>query len=173
MKLIEKIRERRSKRPFFTLEFFPPRTDEVRTELQGGLQVAFDNFSSHSSLQGFANLLARISRLAALDPLAISITWGAGGSTRDRSLDLAEFTQGEYGIDTVMHLTCTNMEQGIVDDVLRVCVNYSHTERKPQRVAYNRKPRRGAFRTSLRFVVVCGRLLRWNGRIWHNISHST
>lgn len=73
-----------------------------------------------ASAQGFANLLARISRLAALDPLAVSITWGAGGSTRDRSLDLAEFTQGEYGIDTVMHLTCTNMEQGIVDDVLRV-----------------------------------------------------
>ena len=64
-------------------------------------------FSSCTALQGFANLLARISRLTALDPLAISITWGAGGSTRDRSLDLAEFTQSEYGIDTVMHLTCT------------------------------------------------------------------
>jgi methylenetetrahydrofolate reductase (NADPH) len=79
-----------------------------------------DTFSSCTSAQGFANLLARIQRLAALDPLAISITWGAGGSTKDRSLDLAEFTQVEYGIDTVMHLTCTNMEQGTVEDVLRV-----------------------------------------------------
>jgi methylenetetrahydrofolate reductase (NADPH) len=30
-------------------------------------------------------------------------------------------TQKEYGIDTVMHLTCTNMVQGSVDDALRVC----------------------------------------------------
>jgi methylenetetrahydrofolate reductase (NADPH) len=59
--------------------------------------------------------------LADLKPLAINITWGAGGSTRDRTLDLASLTQKEYGIDTVMHLTCTNMVQGTVDDALRVC----------------------------------------------------
>ena len=105
-------------------------------------------FSSCTSLQGFANLLARISRLAALDPLAISITWGAGGSTRDRSLDLAEFTQSEYGIDTVMHLTCTNMEQGIVDDVLRVRSRISSVWRLSKVYAYIRMPRRGGSRTS-------------------------
>ena len=72
-------------------------------------------------MQGFSNLLLRISRLADLNPLAINITWGAGGSTRDQTLDLASLTQREYGVDTVMHLTCTNMLQGTVDDALRVC----------------------------------------------------
>ncbi|TDL24992.1 MTHFR-domain-containing protein [Rickenella mellea] len=96
MKLSEKIRHSERSRPFFTFEFFPPRTD-----------------------QGFANLLARISRLASLDPLAINVTWGAGGSTKDRSLDLAGIAQSEYGIDTVLHLTCTNMVQGSVDAALR------------------------------------------------------
>jgi hypothetical protein len=73
--------------------------------------------------QGFENLIGRISRLSALNPLAISITWGAGGSTKERSLDLASFTQTEYAIDTLMHLTCTNMEEGMVADVLKVRTN--------------------------------------------------
>ncbi|KAH9993822.1 MTHFR-domain-containing protein [Russula vinacea] len=94
MKLVEKLEQVQG--PFYTFEFFPPRTD-----------------------QGFSNLLLRISRLAGLKPLAINITWGAGGSTKDQTLELASLTQKDYGIDTVMHLTCTNMLQGSVDDALR------------------------------------------------------
>ncbi|KAJ7481236.1 methylenetetrahydrofolate reductase-domain-containing protein [Mycena galericulata] len=95
MKLIDKIHGHGPSNPFFTFEFFPPRTD-----------------------QGFENLISRISRLSSLNPLAVSITWGAGGSTKERSLDLAGVTQAEYGLDTILHLTCTNMEQGMVDDAL-------------------------------------------------------
>jgi len=49
----------------------------------------------------------------------VSVTWGAGGTTKERSLDLAQITQSEYGVDTILHLTCTNMELGSVDDALR------------------------------------------------------
>ena len=65
--------------------------------------------------------MSRISRLSTLDPLAISVTWGAGGSTKDRSLELAGLTQGS-GLTTILHLTCTNMEMGLVDEVLKVYV---------------------------------------------------
>lgn len=58
--------------------------------------------------------------MVSLNPLAVSVTWGAGGSTKDRSLDLAGLTQLEHGIDTTLHLTCTNMVQGTVDAALRV-----------------------------------------------------
>ena len=58
--------------------------------------------------------------MVALDPIALSVTWGAGGSTKERSLDLAAVTQAEYGLDTILHLTCTNMEKGMVDDALKV-----------------------------------------------------
>ncbi|KAJ7126819.1 methylenetetrahydrofolate reduct [Mycena epipterygia] len=96
MKLTDKILGFGPSNPFYTFEFFPPRTD-----------------------QGFENLISRISRLSALNPLAISITWGAGGSTKERSLELAGVTQADYGLDTILHLTCTNMEQGMVDDALK------------------------------------------------------
>ncbi|KAG9091222.1 hypothetical protein FS749_016709 [Ceratobasidium sp. UAMH 11750] len=95
MKLVDKLNQHSSSTPYFSLEFFPPRTD-----------------------QGFSNLLTRIKGLCNLNPIAVSVTWGAGGSTRDRSLELAGFCQSSNGLDTILHLTCTNMEKGMVDDVL-------------------------------------------------------
>ncbi|KAJ3889733.1 methylenetetrahydrofolate reductase-domain-containing protein [Lentinula edodes] len=96
MKLTDKILAYNSPHPFYTFEFFPPRTD-----------------------QGFENLLPRIVRMSNLNPLAVSVTWGAGGNTKDTSLNLAELTQSEYRQDTILHLTCTNMEKGTVDEALR------------------------------------------------------
>jgi len=71
--------------------------------------------------QGFENLVSRIKRLSKLNPLGVSITWGAGGSTREWSLKLAGICRNEHNISgTIMHLTCTNMQAGLVDDALRV-----------------------------------------------------
>ncbi|KAH9843161.1 methylenetetrahydrofolate reduct [Rhodofomes roseus] len=96
MKLTEKIAQYDKDRPWLSFEFFPPKTD-----------------------QGFENLLSRIARLVTLDPLTLSITWGAGGNTKERSLELAGITQSEHGVDTILHLTCTNMKKGMIEDALR------------------------------------------------------
>ena len=73
---------------------------------------------------GFNNLQSRLSRMAtALKPLYVTVTWGAGGSTSSKSLELAEICQRQLGLPTVLHLTCTNMMQGTVDDALRVSSN--------------------------------------------------
>ncbi|WVR08500.1 methylenetetrahydrofolate reductase [Kwoniella sp. DSM 27419] len=86
--------------PFHTFEFFPPRTEA-----------------------GLVNLLDRVGRLAAAPmpaPLAVSVTWGAGGSTADKSLELAEQIT-KLGIDVILHLTCTNMPKDKVDQALEKC----------------------------------------------------
>lgn len=81
---------------YFSLEFFPPKTH-----------------------QGFSNLHARLSRMAqALRPLFVNVTWGAGGSTSQKSLALAEITQRELGLTTCLHLTCTNMSRKLIDETL-------------------------------------------------------
>lgn len=85
--------------PFHTYEFFPPRTEA-----------------------GFINLLDRVRRLAQPPlppPLAVSVTWGAGGATADKSLELAEEIV-KLGLDVVLHLTCTNMPKEKVDQALEV-----------------------------------------------------
>lgn len=81
---------------YFSLEFFPPKTSS-----------------------GFSNLQARLVRMtAALRPLFVTVTWGAGGSTASKSLELAEVCQRQLGVPTVLHLTCTNMNRAAIDDAL-------------------------------------------------------
>ena len=54
----------------------------------------------------------------ALRPLFVTVTWGAGGSTAAKSLELAEICQRQLGLTTCMHLTCTNMSRPLVDEAL-------------------------------------------------------
>ena len=67
----------------FSFEFFPPRTDEAADDL-------------------FAN----IARLQPLRPSFVSVTYGAGGSTRERTHDLILRIQRETDLTAVSHLTC-------------------------------------------------------------------
>jgi methylenetetrahydrofolate reductase (NADPH) len=69
--------------------------------------------------QGFANLHARLERLAAtLRPLFVTVTWGAGGSTAVASLELAALCRRALGLTTCLHLTCTNSSRRIIDAAL-------------------------------------------------------
>lgn len=68
-----------------------------------------------------ANLLDRIRRLAMAPlraPIAVSVTWGAGGSTAERSLELAEIISS-MGVEVILHLTCTNMPKAKLDIALK------------------------------------------------------
>ena len=55
---------------------------------------------------------------SALRPLFVTVTWGAGGCTASRSLELAEICQRQLGLTTCLHLTCTNMKRKVVDEAL-------------------------------------------------------
>ena len=57
---------------------------------------------------------------SAFRPLFVTVTWGAGGSTANRSLELAEICQRQLGLTTCLHLTCTNMSKKIVDEALEM-----------------------------------------------------
>ena len=70
-------------------------------------------------MQGSSNLQARLTRMSqALRPLFVTVTWGAGGSTATKSLELAEICQRQLGLTTCLHLTCTNMSRKLVDEAL-------------------------------------------------------
>ena len=73
---------------------------------------------THTHTQGVENLIDRQKRMVALGPEFCDITWGAGGSTADLTLDIAARMQGEVGVETMMHLTCTNMPEASLDDAL-------------------------------------------------------
>ena len=71
--------------PVFSFEFFPPKTPA-----------------------GEANLFAGIEELRDLDPAYVSVTYGAGGTTRDTTLDVVTRIRGEYGLEAMAHFTCVN-----------------------------------------------------------------
>lgn len=87
MKIIEKINQSiEQEQPFYSFEYFPPRTEP-----------------------GLINFYSRIERMSELHPAFVDITWGAGGSTSDLTMDIARKIQNLTGLETMMHLTCTNM----------------------------------------------------------------
>ncbi|BGP13977.1 hypothetical protein JCM10213_005562 [Rhodosporidiobolus nylandii] len=94
-KVTDRIKQLGPEQPYYTFEVFPPKTDI-----------------------GLANLVDRMDRMSALDPTWIHVTWGAGGSTQERSLELAGASVG-MGLQTCLHLTCTNMQQGVLEKTLK------------------------------------------------------
>ncbi len=69
--------------PSYSFEFFPPKSPE-----------------------GVAALFATLKDLADLSPTFVSVTYGAGGSTRDLTADLVTRIRKETGIEAMAHLTC-------------------------------------------------------------------
>src|SRR5271156_5018810 len=72
--------------PVISLEFFPPKTDEGDRSL----------------------LEKQIPALLATRPDFCSVTYGAGGSTRDKTLMIVDRIQREHGLTALAHLTCVN-----------------------------------------------------------------
>jgi len=69
--------------PVFSFEFFPPKTEA-----------------------GDRALLTTIAELRPLAPDFVSVTYGAGGSTRQRTVELVSYIEHEVGIEAMAHLTC-------------------------------------------------------------------
>ena len=82
-------------RPAISFEFFPPKTDEMER-----------------------SLWETITRLAPLSPNFVSVTYGAGGSTRERTHSTIARILGETNLVPAAHLTCVNAPRGEIDDVV-------------------------------------------------------
>lgn len=85
---------------------------------EGKIWWSFEYFPPRTA-QGLQNLLDRIKRMTALGPDFIDITWNAGGRTSDLTAHMVKTCQGSVGIETCMHLTCTNMPKEKVDIALQ------------------------------------------------------
>ncbi|KIX93554.1 uncharacterized protein Z520_10732 [Fonsecaea multimorphosa CBS 102226] len=115
-------------KPTFSFEFFPPKT-----------------------AQGVQNLYDRMDRMHNLGPTFIDITWGAGGRHSQLTSEMVNATQNYYGLETCMHLTCTDMERHQVDEALRRaykagCTNILALRGDPPRDQEKWEAKEGGFR---------------------------
>jgi len=83
-------------RPLFSFEFYPPKSDAGERVLGLALES-----------------------LRQLDPDFVSVTYGAGGSTRTRTLELTKWIKQELGIEAMAHLSCV----GATEDELRAILD--------------------------------------------------
>jgi methylenetetrahydrofolate reductase (NADPH) len=98
VRLIRDIHQQRlaEGRPVISFEFFPPRTPE-----------------------GDRALIERtIPELMALGPDYCSVTYGAGGSTREKTLSIVDQIQRDHGLTAMAHLTCVESTKEQIADVL-------------------------------------------------------
>ena len=83
---------------YYSFEYFPPKTEA-----------------------GLDNLLTRIDRMSRrLDPLFVSVTWGACGSTLSRTLAVASHAQRFACVDVLLHLSCTGLSRERIAQVLNM-----------------------------------------------------
>ena len=92
MKIIDTLH---SGRRTVSFEFFPPKSDE-----------------------GFEDLFRTIEALRPLQPNYVSVTYGAGGSTRRKTVDLVTRIKNEIGIEAMAHLTCVGSTREEIAEVL-------------------------------------------------------
>jgi len=70
-------------RPVFSFEFFPPKT-----------------------AAGERNLYGALAELTTLEPSFVSVTYGAGGSTREKTIEIVKQIREQYGLEAMAHFTC-------------------------------------------------------------------
>jgi methylenetetrahydrofolate reductase (NADPH) len=87
--ILEKVR------PSFSFEFFPPKNSE-----------------------GFEQLFTTIGQLKSCQPSYVSVTFGAGGSTRSQTIDLVGRIKNEIGLESMAHLTCVGSSKEELRSIL-------------------------------------------------------
>jgi methylenetetrahydrofolate reductase (NADPH) len=82
------------------------------------VQVSFEFFPPADEAME-RTLWASLQRLAPLSPRFVSVTYGADGSTRDRTHRLVTRVLGETGLTGAPHLTCIGASRGEIQDIAR------------------------------------------------------
>lgn len=91
------------------------RIDQI---LATGLPAVSFEFFPPKSEAGFQQLYRTIEDLRPLQPSYVSVTYGAGGSTRAKTVELVERIQREAKIRSMAHLTCVGHTAGEIGDIL-------------------------------------------------------
>jgi methylenetetrahydrofolate reductase (NADPH) len=83
MRIDEILADQDPPTPVFSFEFFPPKTQA-----------------------GERNLYAALAELKTLEPSFVSVTYGAGGSTREKTIEIVKQIREQYGLEAMAHFTC-------------------------------------------------------------------
>jgi methylenetetrahydrofolate reductase (NADPH) len=126
-------------RPVFSFEFFPPKTDDGQAMLEQTLAVLKDD-----------------------RPEYVSVTYGAGGTTRERTVDITKWIKQDLGIEAMAHLSCvgeaTDRLTEILGELKDVGIeNVLALRGDPPRGQTEWKPHPGGLHYSVELIELIGR----------------
>jgi methylenetetrahydrofolate reductase (NADPH) len=130
--------------PLFSFEFYPPKTDD-----------------------GVRQLFETVEALRPLGPAYVSVTYGAGGSTRDRTLEIVTRLKRETEVEAMAHVTCVGSSReeiaAVLDEVAAAGIqNVLALRGDPPRGATRFEPHPDGFRYASELVAfIRGQRDRW------------
>jgi methylenetetrahydrofolate reductase (NADPH) len=146
LKISEILRFARERgEPVFSFEFFPPKTDE-------GVRALFET----------------VEALRPLAPAFVSVTYGAGGSTRQRTLELVKRLKRETEVEAMAHVTCVGASRdeiaAVLDEIAEAGIqNVLALRGDPPRGATSFEPHPEGFRYASELVAfVRSQPARWS-----------
>jgi len=86
-----------SKKLVASIEIFPPKTE-----------------------QGLLKIFELLKQFVKYNPAYVSVTYGAGGSTRDRTIDVVKYIRNEFNYDVMPHFTCVGHNKAEIDEIIRI-----------------------------------------------------
>ena len=92
MKIVDKFKE---KNPLISFEIFPPKADYP-------IDTIFN----------------AIDELYNMDPDFMSVTYGAGGSTKDKTVEISSYIQNKYDLTSIAHVTCISSAKSEINNIL-------------------------------------------------------
>jgi len=90
----------------------------IAEHLQAGRRSFSFEFSPPRTPAGVRNLMRTVAELRELEPSFVSVTYGAGGSTRRNTLEMVTRIRGETGIEAMAHLTTAGHSRGELREIL-------------------------------------------------------
>lgn len=86
-----------SKKLVTSIEIFPPKTEV-----------------------GLAKIFDLLGQFVKYNPAYVSVTYGAGGSTRERTIDVVKYIKNEFNYDVMPHFTCVGHTQSEIDEIIKI-----------------------------------------------------
>lgn len=93
MKIKDKFRE---KNPLISFEIFPPKANYPVDTIYGSIDELYN-----------------------LEPDFMSVTYGAGGSTKDRTVEISSYIQNKYNLTSIAHVTCISSTKNEISSILK------------------------------------------------------
>jgi methylenetetrahydrofolate reductase (NADPH) len=96
---------------------------KIIEKLNSKKTISFEVFPPNKETDSLQDIYKTIDELSSLNPDFISVTFGSGGNTKGKTIEVASYIKNSLGIESVAHLTCITNTKNEISDFLNILDN--------------------------------------------------